>query len=127
MRDENRQFGIVMAAGFLLVGVIRYILTGMITWWLGAVGLVWLLVAFTWPRILAPVRLVWMKLGHVLGFVNGRIILTVLFLGIITPVALVMRLFRKQPIGNRLSADADSYWHPRSREEFVPQRMERQF
>ena len=127
MSDENRRFGIVMAAGFFLVGVIRYISTGMITWWLGALGLVLLLVAFTWPRILAPVRGVWMKLGHVLGFVNGRIILTVLFLGIITPVALVMRLFRKQPIADRLSAAVDSYWHPRSPEEFVPQRMERQF
>ncbi|MFT3846596.1 MAG: SxtJ family membrane protein [Lacibacter sp.] len=37
----------------------------------------------------------WMKLAKLLGFINSRVILTVLFFFILTPVAFLMRLFGK--------------------------------
>lgn len=40
----------------------------------------------------------WMKLALVLGWVNSRILLTVLFYIILTPVALLARLFGKTSI-----------------------------
>lgn len=41
------------------------------------------------------IHLTWMMIAKVLGYINSRILLTVLFFIILTPVALLMRLLGK--------------------------------
>jgi hypothetical protein len=66
-----------------------------------------------------------MKIGHVLGWINTRIILGVVFFIIFAPVALFMRLFGKDPMHRRLDATAETY---RINSEKLPrERMERPF
>jgi hypothetical protein len=68
-----------------------------------------------------------MKLAHVLGIVNSRIILTVIFAVVVTPIALLMRMFGRSPIARRPDPARGSYWQARQPEEFTAKRMERQF
>ena len=48
-----------------------------------------------WPS------LVWWKLIHLLGYINARIILTVLFAVLLVPLNLVWRVTGKDPLGRR--------------------------
>lgn len=41
------------------------------------------------------VHLSWMMLAKILGYINSRIILTLLFFIVLTPLGILMRLFRK--------------------------------
>ncbi|MDE3035721.1 MAG: hypothetical protein KGJ14_07080, partial [Nitrospirota bacterium] len=68
----------------------------------------------------------WMKLASVLGFVNQRALLTILFGLLITPIALLLRLLGKRPIPLRAEG-INSYWRARRADEFTASRMERQF
>ena len=61
------------------------------------------------PRVLKPVYLLWMKLGHVLGWVNTRIILGLLFFVMFAPLALLFRLFGRDPLARRLDKSATTY------------------
>jgi hypothetical protein len=54
--------------------------------------------ALTLPSSLRPVHQIWMFIGHILGWVNTRIILAIGFYGIVTPVGLIMRIFGKDPM-----------------------------
>ncbi|CAN5208869.1 hypothetical protein BH09BAC1_BH09BAC1_03860 [soil metagenome] len=40
----------------------------------------------------------WHKLGHALGYVNSRIILSVVFIVVLTPIAMLYRLTRKKEL-----------------------------
>lgn len=51
----------------------------------------------------------WMKLAHVLGWINTRILLTVLFYLLVTPMALVRRLMGKAASFHRWEKQVDSY------------------
>lgn len=76
------------------------------------------------PAALGPVYRVWMKFGHIMGAINTRLILGLLFYVVFTPIGLVMRLFRWDPMRRR-AQEGDSYRvasHARS-----PQHMERPF
>ena len=70
--------------------------------------------AVVFPACLKPVHKLWMKLGHVLGWINTRIILGAIFFGVVTPMGLIRRLFRKDSMGRRTKTDVDSYRLPRS-------------
>lgn len=110
-----RQFGLIMA------GMIAVFFGLLIPWiwdfsspsWAWIVAAVFLLLALAWPRGLAPVYKVWMKIGAVLGWINTRLILGIVFFLIFVPFGLVMRLF-KDPMRRRLHQPVDSYREPSS-------------
>jgi hypothetical protein len=122
-----RRFGLVVGTGLTLIGLISWYrghesLPPVL--WTVAAALV--LVGLIYPRALAPVERGWMAFGMALGWVNTRIILTLLFALVMTPVGAVMRLFR-DPLDRRLSKDKPTYWLIRDRSHFDPKNYERQF
>ena len=65
-------------------------------------------------------------MAGVLGHVNARIILTLVFFLILTPIGIVMRLFR-DPLNRRLGDGSESNWTKRTVEPVDPARYEQQF
>lgn len=125
--DHDRTFGLIMAGGLGGLALVRFMWSGAVTWWLIGPAVLFLATGLVVPSWLNPVRAGWMKLAAVLGYVNSRILLTVLFFSLILPTALVLRLLGKQPIRLGFRDGAGSYWRRRRPEEFAAARMERQF
>jgi len=61
------------------------------------------------PRSLAPFYRVWMSLALVLGWLNSRIILGIVFALIVTPMAMVMKLLGKDPMQRQLEHEKNTY------------------
>ena len=122
-----RRFALVVSAGLTVIAGI--------SWWRGhtvvpvvmwSVAGTLLLAGLIAPRALAPVERAWLWIGSILAWVNTRIILTLLFYAVVTPVALVMRRFR-DPLDRRLDPAAASYWARRPSVVVSRQRYEQQF
>ncbi|MCG6868930.1 MAG: SxtJ family membrane protein [Gammaproteobacteria bacterium] len=106
-----RQFGLIMGAMLVLF-------FGLLIPWIWDLGLpVWPWIAaavfvglgLAAPGALGPIYWVWMKIGDVVGWINQRLILGVLFFGIFLPMGLVMRSLRKDPMSRRFDRNAQSY------------------
>lgn len=69
---------------------------------------------------------VWMRLAHALGWINSRILLSVMFYGIITPYGLVLRLLGRNPLRRR-GPGQESYWLPREKPRQPVEQFERLF
>jgi hypothetical protein len=61
------------------------------------------------PQSLRQVHHGWMKVGHVLGAINTRIILGIIYYGLITPMGLAMRLMGKDSMRLAFKQDETSY------------------
>lgn len=83
-------------------------------WWALAIGGVLVFSGLVAPRLLSPVHRGWMALGHVMGWINTRIILSVFFCAILTPMALVARLVGKDFMRLKTPPGADTYRVPRT-------------
>ena len=95
-----REFGLLI--GFLFPILIGWILPGLVghpfrswTLWIGIPSLI---LAILRPGILLFPYKSWMKLGLILGWLNSRIILMLVFLIVLIPIALIMRLFGHDPL-----------------------------
>ena len=62
------------------------------------------------PFSLRPIFNVWMKLARFIGMVNTYLILFLLYFFILTPIAIVLRLFGGSPLPIKFREDVDSYW-----------------
>jgi hypothetical protein len=91
------------------VGGVLLLIAGILAWRgrigaaeaVGAIGAVLVFLAFVRPSLLKRPRAVWMRGAMALGYVNARIILTVLFLLVLTPMGLIWRLIRRDPLARR--------------------------
>jgi len=122
---QERQFGFLFAAVFTLVAFwpLWPLHAPSLPWLGGAVA--WAALALICPRLLAPLYRLWMKFGHVLGWINARIILSLVFFVVVTPIGIVMRLLGKDLLRMRTPKSA-SYWIRRD-QPLDPQSLRNQF
>ena len=95
-----REFGFLIGLIFpFLIGWILPLFGGhsFRTWTL-FISIPSIILAFTKPILLLYPYRAWMKLGNILGWVNSRIILGLVFLIILQPIALIMRIFGHDPL-----------------------------
>jgi hypothetical protein len=93
---ELRSFGLTVGTVMLGIGLWPVVWSGTdARWWALGIGGVLAFFGVVMPRPLSPVHRGWMALGHVMGWVNTRLILGVFFYVILTPTALAARLLGK--------------------------------
>ena len=105
MKKKLRQFSFLIGIGLpLFIGIIIPLLTGHAfrTWTIWA-ALPILLLGIIAPRVLYYPYKGWMALGDCLSFVNSRVILGLVFLIILQPIALIMRILRYDPLRKKKS------------------------
>tara|TARA_B100000131_G_scaffold233343_1_gene225221 strand:+ start:399 stop:791 length:393 start_codon:yes stop_codon:yes gene_type:complete len=105
MKNSNslkkyREFGLLIGVLVpLIFGILLPIIYGhnakLWTLWLGLISIS---LAFFQPRILSYPYKVWMQFGHVLGWINSRIILGFIYILVLLPIALFMRIFGYDPL-----------------------------
>lgn len=127
-RQSVRQFARVMAGALVLVGLWVWHegnRQGM-QWLAGAAGL-FLCLGLVAPVVLRPVYLAWMYLARVLGWVNTRLLLGLVFYTLFTVIGLTMRLLGRDPLDRRREPGRDSYFVRRDSPLLPKEHYERQF
>ncbi|MDP3732510.1 MAG: SxtJ family membrane protein [Candidatus Omnitrophota bacterium] len=126
-RRSLRQFGITMAIAFLIITLIVLIRHKYSVIATSIISITFLILAFASPALLKPIYILWMKLAFVLGWINTRLILFILFYLLFTPIGLVMRLFKVDLLERKIEKNKDSYWKKKEKMEFNLSNYERQF
>jgi len=111
-KKELRQFGLVMTIPLGILTVIFYLKDNPGYLVLAVLALFFLAAGLLLPAILKPIRVVWLKFAEILGWVMNRVILTLTFIVIMTPVGIVLKLMRKDILKLSMQSDVDSYWEP---------------
>jgi len=123
-RGTERNFGIVFATVFAIVGGYLYWKSGTVTWWPFVVAAAFAITAIAFPRVLHWPNILWFKFGLLLGRVIGPLVMAVVYLLVMVPLGLLVRLFGKDLLRLKLDAETESYWIKR---ELPPQPMKNQF
>ncbi len=122
-----RKFGITMGIAFLIITLIIIIRHKNSIIPTSIISATFLISAFTLPALLKPIYIFWMKLAFILGWINTRLILFILFYLVFTPIGLVMRLFRIDLLDRKIEKNKESYWRKKERSGFSPLNYQRQF
>jgi hypothetical protein len=100
--NPERSFGIS-------VGAVLCVIAALLAWRhrlgraevVGGVGVVLLVLGLTYPPLLHYPSAAWWRFSRVLGYVNARVLLSIIFFLILTPLGLVWRLTGKDPLARR--------------------------
>jgi multisubunit Na+/H+ antiporter MnhG subunit len=125
--QEFRKFG-------LTIGVLLVALSIFLFWrdvhsylYIFFFGLFLTLFGLVKPKFLRPIYVVWMIFALILGHIMTRVILTIIFILLFTPVGLILRFLRKDILNEKYDRQTESYWIKRKQVPFDPKTLEKQY
>ena len=91
------------------VGIVLLLIAGFLVWRerlataqiVGGTGAVLLVLGLIQPRLLKWPSAVWWRFALILGYVNARIILTVIFTIVFSPLGLLWRIIGNDPLARK--------------------------
>ena len=90
-----KSFGILFFFVFLIVGLWPLLNEKDIRIWSIVLSAIFLILGLTKSKILIPLNNYWIKLGEILGKIVAPIVMLIVFLGVVTPMAFLVKLFGK--------------------------------
>lgn len=109
-KKQLREFGLLVGTVFGVIGTWPLVVNGEPVRLL-AIGLGGALIFLgsLFPLVLAPLYKAWMWIGHILGWINTKILLAIVFYGLITPMGILFRLSGKKIMTQAFALESPTY------------------
>ena len=111
----ERSFGLVFSAVFAIIGFYPLWYNENIRIWACIIAFIFLFFGIFFPKILIVPNKLWFKLGLLLGAIVAPIVMGLIFFLTVTPIGIIMRLFGKDVINQKIKKTAKSYWIKRKK------------
>lgn len=121
---ELRHFAFIWMGIFLFIGLLPLFKGDDIRLWGLFISIVFGATGILKPSVLAGFYKIWTQIGAFIGGIVSKIILAILFFGFFTPVAFVLRFFKKDLLHKNIDKTVSSYWIVREEQ---PESMKNQF
>ena len=126
-KKEVRQFGVTIGIILGLLGGAFFLRQKYFYAYFLIFSAMFFISALVLPALLKPVQKVWMSAAIVIGHVMTRVILTVLFYLVVTPIGILARIFGKSFLDTNFDKNVDSYWIVREPAKLDKRSYENQF
>ena len=110
---SNRSFGIVFSIAFLLISLYPLINGENLRLWALIISIVFFVLGIINSNLLKPLNKLWFKFGLLLGKIISPIIMGMIFFVVVTPIAILMRLLRKDLLNLKFNKN-NTYWIKKS-------------
>ena len=111
--SSNRSFGIVFFVVFLLIAFYPLSNQADIRIWSVIISLIFLFLGLLNSKLLTPLNKIWFKFGIFLGKIVSPLIMGLIFFAVVTPIAFLMRILKKDLLNLKFSKN-NSYWIEKS-------------
>lgn len=105
----NRSFGFVFAVVFCIVALYPLLNQESIRLWSLIVSIIFFILGLMDSKVLLPFNKIWFKFGLFLGKLVSPIIMSIIFFLVVTPIAVLMRLLKKDLLNLKFNTN-NSYW-----------------
>jgi hypothetical protein len=113
-KKDLRKFGLTVGGVILAIGLLLFYFEKPSAVYFAIIGALLILPGVFFPKILKPLNRIWMSLAIILGFFMSRVILTILFYLVLTPIALLAKLVGKKFMILKYDKSAKTYWEKRT-------------
>jgi Saxitoxin biosynthesis operon protein SxtJ len=111
---QLRHFGLMVGGIFAAIGVWPALWSGRpLRPWALVLAVALMVPAIMMPRLLRQAYRGWMAVGELLGWINTRILLGLLFFAVVTPMGIVMRWLGRDPMQRAFDPRAETYRIPK--------------
>ena len=120
---SNKSFGLVFSLIFLLIALWPILNNAEIRIWSFVISVIFLILGLLNSKLLSPLNKIWFKFGLFLGKIVSPLVMIMIFFFVVTPIAVLMKIFRKDLLNLKYSKKS-SYWIKKNE---IKSKMKNQF
>ena len=126
--EKIRKFGFILALILAFIGFLNFKKDNLnVAICLTATSGLVLIISLISYRLILPIYIFLTTIAKTIGWINTRILLSLIFYGIFTPVSLVSKLLRKDLLDRKIYKTKDTYWEVMVKVKFNRSDYEKQF
>lgn len=122
-----RKFGLTIGIILLMAGLAAQLFWDYNLGWLIYTGAGLVLAASLLPALLRPLYIIWMSIAVVLGCLVTRLLLSLIYYLVFTPVGLIVKISGKKLLERNVDQSLTSYWIERRDKPYSPDSTEKQY
>lgn len=107
---SNKNFGIVFFIVFLIIAFYPLLNGNEFKFWSIIVSIIFLFLGLINSKLLTPLNRLWFKFGIFLGKLISPLVMGMIFFLVVTPIAILMRIFRKDLLNLKFNNEIKTYW-----------------
>ena len=115
-KSSVKSFGILFFIVFLLIGVWPLLNVNNLRIWSLVLSAIFLILGLIESKILIPLNKYWVKFGQLLGKIIAPIVMAIIFFLVLTPISLMLKIFKKDVLRLAFSKKIESYWIQRDKD-----------
>ena len=112
-KSSNKSFGIVFFVVFIIIGFWPLLDINTYRLWAIIIAVIFLTLGFMNSKLLTPLNILWFKFGIFLGKIVSPIVMGVIFFFVVTPIAILMRISKKDLLNLKFN-NKETYWIKKS-------------
>lgn len=123
---DLKTFGLIWAGIFLIIAFFPLFKGHELRFWALYTSLSFIAISLIYPQIYQQIYFYqgWIKFGNLVGKINSKIIIIVLFYAVFLPIGIILKILRKDLLRKRIDKLSPSYFIDRVTQ---PQNMKNQF
>ena len=108
--SSNKSFGIVFSIFFIIVFFFPFFKDESLNTWALIPSVIFLVLGLKNSKILTPLNIFWIKLGILIGKFVSPIIMGLVFFLVVTPIGIVLKIFKKDLLNLKYDQKRKTYW-----------------
>ena len=125
-KKDLRSFGYTIGTILFIISAVLFYYNNQLYQNLTVIAAIFVVLGGLIPQLLKPVYLVWMTFAVILGWVMTRVILSVIFYLIMTPIGFLSKILGEDFLELK-KRESDSFWNQRDSSKELSQDYEKQF
>lgn len=113
--SSEKKFGFLFFIIFLIISLWPLLTSNSIRLWSLIIATIFLIISYAKPLLLKPLNEKWIKFGEILGHFISPVIMFIIFFLILTPLSLIVRIFKKDLLNINFLKKKNSYWIKREK------------
>ncbi len=126
-KNDLRKFGLTVGMFFLLIAIILFLKGKDSYRYFGLLSAVLIICSVIFLNVLKPINKLWMTAAIIIGWLMTRVILTILFYLVLTPISLLAKILKKDFLDISFNGFNNSYWIKREKNETKVSDYEKQY
>lgn len=114
---ELRQFGLAVGGVLSVIGMVLLVFGKASFSYPLIPGIALIVLGLLVPKALLPLQKVWMTFGVIMGWCMTRVILSVLYFLVLTPIGIISRAAGKEFLDLKFEKERETYWRRRDPKE----------
>tara|TARA_B100000575_G_C22470059_1_gene313407 strand:+ start:41 stop:445 length:405 start_codon:yes stop_codon:yes gene_type:complete len=108
--SNEKNFGFLFSFVFFLISIYPLISDKKINLIFLIISIIIFFISLFRPKLFYYPNIIWFKLGLFLGSIISPLVMGIIFFLVVFPTGLVMRIFKKDILDQKINSSKNSYW-----------------